>query len=122
MRVTVFAETQVRARPAVDVPSRKAPRHRRAGVRVASDRDDLSAVTFALDGANYEIDLREEMAQKVPVQFVDDLDGGIREDISTVSFALDGTNYEIDLPCRGRYGPESHRGTRSILSSDRSIW
>jgi hypothetical protein len=37
------------------------------------------------------------MAQKVLVQFVDDLDGSVGEDVSTVSFALDGVNYEIDL-------------------------
>jgi hypothetical protein len=37
------------------------------------------------------------MAQKVLVQFVDDLDGIPGEDVSTVSFALDGVSYEIDL-------------------------
>ena len=37
------------------------------------------------------------MAQKVLVQFVDDLDGSVGEDVSTVSFALDGVSYEIDL-------------------------
>lgn len=37
------------------------------------------------------------MAQKVLVQFVDDLDGSVGEDVSTVTFALDGVNYEIDL-------------------------
>ncbi len=37
------------------------------------------------------------MAQKVLVQFVDDLDGSVGEDVSTVMFALDGVSYEIDL-------------------------
>jgi hypothetical protein len=37
------------------------------------------------------------MAQKVLVQFVDDLDGVPGDDVSTVSFALDGVTYEIDL-------------------------
>lgn len=39
------------------------------------------------------------MAQKVVVQFVDDLDGTELADGAggTVSFALDGTSYEIDL-------------------------
>ena len=37
------------------------------------------------------------MAQKVLVQFVDDLDGSPGEDVSTVSFSLDGVSYEIDL-------------------------
>lgn len=37
------------------------------------------------------------MAQKVLVQFVDDLDGAPGDDVSTVSFALDGVSYEIDL-------------------------
>jgi hypothetical protein len=37
------------------------------------------------------------MAQKVLVQFVDDLDGSPGDDVSTVSFALDGVTYEIDL-------------------------
>jgi len=37
------------------------------------------------------------MAQKVLVQFVDDLDGSPGDDVSTVSFALDGVSYEIDL-------------------------
>ena len=37
------------------------------------------------------------MAQKVLVQFVDDLDGVPGEDVSTVNFALDGVTYEIDL-------------------------
>jgi hypothetical protein len=37
------------------------------------------------------------MAQKVLVQFVDDLDGSVGEDVSTVTFALDGVSYEIDL-------------------------
>ncbi|HEV2782554.1 MAG TPA: Lsr2 family protein [Actinophytocola sp.] len=37
------------------------------------------------------------MAQKVLVQYVDDLDGAPGEDVSTVSFALDGVSYEIDL-------------------------
>ena len=37
------------------------------------------------------------MAQKVLVQFVDDLDGAPGEDVSTVSFSLDGVSYEIDL-------------------------
>ena len=37
------------------------------------------------------------MAQKVLVQFVDDLDGVPGDDVSTVSFALDGVSYEIDL-------------------------
>ena len=37
------------------------------------------------------------MAQKVLVQFVDDLDGSVGEDVSTVSFSLDGVSYEIDL-------------------------
>jgi Lsr2 len=38
-----------------------------------------------------------KMAQKVLVQFVDDLDGSPGDDVSTVSFALDGVSYEIDL-------------------------
>lgn len=37
------------------------------------------------------------MAQKVLVQFVDDLDGTSSDDIETVTFALDGVSYEIDL-------------------------
>jgi hypothetical protein len=37
------------------------------------------------------------MAQKVLVQFVDDLDGTPSEDVSTVQFGLDGVGYEIDL-------------------------
>jgi hypothetical protein len=37
------------------------------------------------------------MAQKVVVEFVDDLDGTVSDDISTVSFGLDGAEYEIDL-------------------------
>lgn len=37
------------------------------------------------------------MAQKVLVQYVDDLDGEPGEDVSTVTFALDGVSYEIDL-------------------------
>jgi hypothetical protein len=37
------------------------------------------------------------MAQKVLVQFVDDLDGSVSDDVSTVTFALDGVSYEIDL-------------------------
>lgn len=37
------------------------------------------------------------MAQKVLVQFVDDLDGQSTDDIETVTFALDGVTYEIDL-------------------------
>jgi hypothetical protein len=36
-----------------------------------------------------------EMAQKVQVILVDDLDGGAAEE--TVSFSLDGVSYEIDL-------------------------
>lgn len=43
-------------------------------------------------------DLKEKtMAQKVLVQFVDDLDGSPSEDVSTVQFGLDGVGYEIDL-------------------------
>src|SRR5262245_56367371 len=38
-----------------------------------------------------------QMAQKVLVQFVDDLDGAVSEDVSTVQFGLDGVGYEIDL-------------------------
>jgi len=37
------------------------------------------------------------MAQRVLVQFVDDLDGTAADDIETVAFALDGVTYEIDL-------------------------
>lgn len=37
------------------------------------------------------------MAQKVLVQYVDDLDGTTSDDISTVQFGLDGVEYEIDL-------------------------
>lgn len=37
------------------------------------------------------------MAQKVLVQFVDDLDGTSSEDVATVQFGLDGVAYEIDL-------------------------
>jgi hypothetical protein len=37
------------------------------------------------------------VAQKVTVEFVDDLDGIASNTISTVSFALDGVRYEIDL-------------------------
>jgi hypothetical protein len=37
------------------------------------------------------------MAQKVLVQFVDDLDGTSSDDVITVQFALDGVSYEIDL-------------------------
>lgn len=37
------------------------------------------------------------MAQKVLVQFVDDLDGTSSDDVSTVQFGLDGVSYEIDL-------------------------
>jgi hypothetical protein len=37
------------------------------------------------------------MAQKVLVQFVDDLDGTSSADVSTVQFGLDGVEYEIDL-------------------------
>ncbi|HEU5475345.1 MAG TPA: Lsr2 family protein [Actinophytocola sp.] len=37
------------------------------------------------------------MAQKVLVQYVDDLDGIPGDDVSTVTFALDGVSYEIDL-------------------------
>lgn len=35
------------------------------------------------------------MAQKVTVQLVDDIDGGVADE--TVSFGLDGVAYEIDL-------------------------
>jgi hypothetical protein len=43
-------------------------------------------------------DLKEKtMAQKVLVQFVDDLDGAPSEDVATVQFGLDGVGYEIDL-------------------------
>jgi hypothetical protein len=38
-----------------------------------------------------------QMAQKVSVQLVDDLDGTSSQDVSTVLFGLDGINYEIDL-------------------------
>jgi hypothetical protein len=37
------------------------------------------------------------MAQKMLVQFVDDLDGTPSEDVSTIQFGLDGVSYEIDL-------------------------
>jgi hypothetical protein len=37
------------------------------------------------------------MAQKVLVQFVDDLDGASSDDVTTVQFGLDGVSYEIDL-------------------------
>jgi hypothetical protein len=37
------------------------------------------------------------VAQKVLVQFVDDLDGSTSDDISTVEFGVDGVSYEIDL-------------------------
>jgi hypothetical protein len=37
------------------------------------------------------------MAQKVLVQFVDDLDGTSSDDVATVQFGLDGVSYEIDL-------------------------
>jgi hypothetical protein len=37
------------------------------------------------------------MAQKVLVQFVDDLDGTSSDDVTTVQFGLDGVTYEIDL-------------------------
>jgi hypothetical protein len=37
------------------------------------------------------------MAQKVLVQFVDDLDGTSSDDVSTVQFGLDGVSYEIDV-------------------------
>jgi hypothetical protein len=37
------------------------------------------------------------MAQKVLVQFVDDLDGTSADDVTTVQFGLDGVSYEIDL-------------------------
>lgn len=37
------------------------------------------------------------MAQKVLVQFVDDLDGTENEEIETLSFGMDGVQYEIDL-------------------------
>jgi hypothetical protein len=37
------------------------------------------------------------MAQKVLVQFVDDLDGSATPDVATVKFSLDGVTYEIDL-------------------------
>ena len=39
--------------------------------------------------------MSDEMAQKVNIVLVDDLDG--TEATETVSFGLDGTNYEIDL-------------------------
>jgi hypothetical protein len=38
------------------------------------------------------------VAQKVEVTLVDDLDGGIAEE--TVSFAIDGASYEIDLSAK----------------------
>lgn len=37
------------------------------------------------------------MAQKVLVQFVDDLDGSSSDGVTTVQFGLDGVSYEIDL-------------------------
>lgn len=37
------------------------------------------------------------MAQKVLVQFVDDLDGTSSADVTTVHFGVDGVSYEIDL-------------------------
>jgi hypothetical protein len=45
----------------------------------------------------FSTDLQEQfqMAQKVTVQLVDDIDGGPAEE--TVSFSLDGVSYEIDL-------------------------
>jgi Lsr2 len=39
----------------------------------------------------------DQMAQKVLVQLVDDLDGDSSQEVSTVLFGLDGVSYEIDL-------------------------
>lgn len=41
----------------------------------------------------------EEMAPRVVVELVDDLDGSATDDVSTIHFSLDGVQYEIDL-CR----------------------
>jgi hypothetical protein len=38
------------------------------------------------------------MAQKVTVQLVDDIDGGVADE--TVSFSLDGVAYEVDLSAK----------------------
>jgi Lsr2 len=50
----------------------------------------MIALTFPISRTRF-----PEMAQKVSIQLVDDLDGS--EATETVSFGLDGTSYEIDL-------------------------
>jgi hypothetical protein len=69
----------------------------------------------------------EEMAQKVQVLLVDDLDGG--EASETVGFALDGSNYEIDLSGKNatelrdafaKYVAAARKVGRSTSSSGRS--
>jgi hypothetical protein len=81
---------------------------RLCGVRNTADRKKLRAslpsdagLTFRLWCGESTISLRElsdcgvQMAQKVSVTFVDDLDGGEAE--GTVVFGVDGKQYEIDL-------------------------
>jgi hypothetical protein len=73
----------------------------------------------------------QEMAQKVNIVLVDDLDGS--DATETVSFGLDGTTYEIDLNDKNaaalrdalsayvghgrKVGAASRRGRRSAASS-----
>lgn len=62
------------------------------------------------------------MAQRMEIQFIDDLDGGPAD--TTVSFAIDGTAYEIDLSAahaeelRSALQPYS-AGARRVGSSSR---
>lgn len=69
------------------------------------------------------------MAQKVSVQFIDDLDPDVTQDVETVTFALNGKNYEIDLGAENRdalyafmdkYVDAARRGTSATSSSSPS--
>ncbi len=58
----------------------------------------MNVVAILSNAGAPNLEVRESvMAQKMLVQFVDDLDGTSSEDVSTVQFGLDGVSYEIDL-------------------------
>ena len=120
LRAEVLRRTRARRPgpgPALILPVRHFPARPRRSARVqrsgprpvtpaATDRppDDSRAAdlpfcvmssTIATDRLQTDRKWKWQMAQKVDVRFVDDLDGS--EAAGTVSFALDGRAYEIDL-------------------------
>jgi hypothetical protein len=57
------------------------------------------------------------MAQRMEVQFIDDIDGGPAD--TTISFTVDGTSYEIDLSAA--HAEEFRAAIRPFIAAARKV-